>query len=142
MKLESRVLRSIARRKSVVVLRAELAPLGSPAQLSRVLAKLVKAGALVRVSSGVYAKTRWNKFSGQLAPAAPFEAIAAEAFRKLGIKVDHGALAAEYNAGLSTQVPMLPIVSTGRRRISRKIQVGSKTLMYERPVAKQRKDAK
>ncbi|MDR7008795.1 hypothetical protein J2W46_005724 [Paraburkholderia strydomiana] len=110
-------------------------------QLSRVLSTLVKAGALVRVGSGVYAKTRLNKFSGQLAPAAPFEVIAAEAVRKLRIKVSLGTLAAEFTFGLSTQLPMLPM-ATGRRLIGRKIQGGSKTPMYERPTAKQRKDTK
>ncbi|WP_221303937.1 DUF6088 family protein [Paraburkholderia bryophila] len=139
MKLEARVLRSIARRHSIVILRSELARLGSPAQLSRVLAKLVRTGALVRVSQGVYAKTKVNKFTGKLAPAAPFETIAAETLRKLRIEVTHGTLAAEYDQGLTTQIPMLPIVSTGRRRISRKIQVGRKILLYERPPARARK---
>ncbi|XUW87170.1 hypothetical protein OH764_10005 [Burkholderia sp. M6-3] len=82
-----------------------------------------------------------NKFSGQLAPAAPFEVIAAEAVQKLGIKVSLGTLAAEYTYRLSTQLPMLPM-ATGRRLISRKIQGGSKTSMYKRPTAKQRKDTK
>lgn len=132
MKLKSRVQRSIARRQSVVVLRAELAPLGSAAQLSRVLAKLVSDGALVRVSRGVYAKTKLNRFTGKLAPAAPFEAIAAETLRKLGIEVTPGTLAADYNAGRTTQIPMAPVVHTGRRRITRKIQVGSKRLLFER----------
>lgn len=142
MKLETRVLRSIASRHSVVILRSELARLGSPAQLSRVLAKLVRTGALVRVSRGVYAKTKINRFTGKLAPAAPFETIAAETLRKLRIEVTQGTLAAEYNAGLSMQIPMLPVVTTGRRRISRKIQVGRKILLYERPPARTRKETK
>lgn len=140
-RLRDRVMRSMRQRPGAVILRSELSHLGHPSQLSRVLSTLVKAGALVRVGSGVYAKTRLNKFSGQLAPAAPFEVIAAEAVRKLGIKVSLGTLAAEYTYGLSTQLPMLPM-ATGRRLISRKIQGGSKTSMYERPTAKQRKDTK
>lgn len=140
MKLETRVLRSIARRHGIVILRSELARLGSPAQLSRVLARLVSRGALVRVTKGAYAKTKINRFTGKLAPAAPFETIAAETLRKLRIEVTHGTLTAEYNAGLSTQIPMLPIVHTGRRRICRKIQVGSKILMYERTATMPRKE--
>lgn len=38
--------------------------MGSVAQVSRVLAKLVDEGALVRVSKGVYAKTRINNLRG------------------------------------------------------------------------------
>jgi hypothetical protein len=132
MKLEARVMRSIARRRGVVILRSELADLGSPAQLSRVLAALVKSGKLVRVGRGVYAKTRINRFTGRPAPAATFEAIASEAFRKLGIDIVPGTLLCEYNAGKSTQVPMTPLVSTGTLRISRKIQVGRKVVIYER----------
>jgi hypothetical protein len=139
-KLETRVMRSIARRHSVVVLRSELARLGSPAQLSRVLTRLVSTGVLVRVSRGVYAKTRHNKFTGRLTPAATFEAIAREAFRKLGIDIDPGMLAMEYNSGESTQIPVLAVVNTGRRRISRKIQVAGRTMTYERDSLRRRKE--
>lgn len=38
--------------------------MGSVAQVSRVLAKLVDEGALVHVSKGVYAKTRINNLRG------------------------------------------------------------------------------
>jgi hypothetical protein len=132
MTLKHKVIRSIRRRKGVVVLRSEVAPLGSAAQVGRVLAKLVGEGTLVRVSKGVYAKTRVNKFTGKLTPAAPFESIAAEAFRKLGIEVSPGSAARDYNEGKTTQIPMTPVVSTGKRRITRKIQVGSRTVKYER----------
>ncbi|RQQ21310.1 S-adenosylhomocysteine hydrolase [Burkholderia stagnalis] len=132
MKLEDRVLLSIKQRKGVVVLRSDVASLGSPSQLGRVLARLVAAGTLVRVSKGVYVKTRVNKFTGRLSPAAPFEAIAAETFRRLGIAVMPGRLAREYNAGTTTQIPMDGVVCTGIRRIRRKIQVGSKEVKYEK----------
>ncbi|VVD27481.1 S-adenosylhomocysteine hydrolase (modular protein) [Paraburkholderia dioscoreae] len=131
-KLKDRVVRSIARRYSVVILRSELAALGSPAQLTRVLSNLVKNKRLVRVGLGIYAKTRLNKFTGEAATAATFEEIAAEAFRKLDIDVSHGQLARDYNAGKTTQVPMLATVDTGRRRISRRISLGSRTVTYER----------
>jgi hypothetical protein len=114
------------------MLRSEIAPMGSVAQVGRVLAKLVADGRLVRVSKGVYAKTRRNKFTGQLTPAATFESIAAEAFRKLGIDVSPGQLARDYNAGKTTQIPMDGVVCTGARRISRKIRVGNRTVKYEK----------
>lgn len=118
MKLEDRVVRSIARRKSVVILRSELLSLGSPTQLGRVLSELVRTGKRLRVGNGIYAKTRVNRFTGRLAPAATFEAIAPEAFRKLGMDIASGILASDYNTGKSTQVPMTPAVSTETRRIS------------------------
>ncbi|MHB9839713.1 DUF6088 family protein [Paraburkholderia terrae] len=140
MKLEERVARSIARREGVVILRSELAGLGSAAQLSRVLSTLVGAGKLVRVSPGIFAKTRVNRFTGRLAPAATFEAIAAEVFRKLKIDITPGELARDYNAGKTTQVPMLAVVDTGTRRITRKIQVGSRYVIYERKAKRQQKE--
>ncbi|WP_429294716.1 DUF6088 family protein [Paraburkholderia sp. CI3] len=140
-RLQDRVIRSIRRRRSVVVLRSELLSLGSSSQLSRVLLRLAGAGTLARVSHGAYAKTRVNRFTGRLAPAAPFETIAAETLRKLRVEVTHGTLAADYNAGRTTQIPMLPIANTGRRRIGRRIQVGRKTLLCGRPHAKARKGA-
>ncbi|MET1478156.1 MULTISPECIES: DUF6088 family protein [Burkholderia] len=132
MTLETRVVRSIRRRKSVVILRSEVSGLGSQSQLTRVLAKLVATGQLIRVGHGIYAKTRINRYTGRPAPAATFESIAAEAFKKLGISVGPGALAREYNSGRSTQIPMVAVVTTGRRRITRRIQVGSRRVVYER----------
>nr|WP_255580953.1 DUF6088 family protein [Caballeronia sp. dw_276] len=125
-------MRSIRRRSGVVILRSELTKLGGRSQLTRVLATLVATRMLVRIGHGIYAKTKINKFTATLMPAATFESIAAEAFAKLGISVGFGMLAAEYNAGRSTQIPMVAVVTTGQRRITRKIQVGSKRVIYER----------
>ena len=131
MTLEHRVRRSIAMRSGVVVLRSELAPLGSAAQIGRVLARLIKSGKLVRVSKGAFAKTRINKFTGLPTPAGSLEQISSELFKKLGIETHPCALVAEYNSGVSTQIPATTTVNTGRRRISRKITVGPRTLSYE-----------
>jgi len=92
---------------------------------------MVGDGRLMRVSHGVYCKTRINRFTNALAPAAPFETVAAETFKKLNIEVRPGRLAREYNAGTTTQIPMDGLVNTGARRIRRKIRVGSKTVKYE-----------
>ncbi|AUT64871.1 DUF6088 family protein [Paraburkholderia terrae] len=132
MKVEDRIVRSIAQRKGPVVLRSEVAPLGSSTQVGRVLSKLVDQGRLVRVSKGVFAKTRLNKFTGKPTPAGTFEVIAAETFRKLKVEVLPGKLTKEYNSGKTTQIPMDSVVSTGKRRISRKIQVGNREVKYEK----------
>ena len=66
-------MRSIRRRKSVVILRSEVSGLGSQSQLTRVLAKLVATGQLIRVGHGIYAKTRINRYTGRPAPAAELE---------------------------------------------------------------------
>ncbi|MEZ2354756.1 DUF6088 family protein [Caballeronia sp. RCC_10] len=132
MTVQDRVARFLEQTSDVVILRAELRHLGSNAQVGRVLARLVRAKILIRVSVGAYAKTRVNKFTGELTPAATFEHIAWETFRKLGIDVSPGRAARDYNSRRTTQVPVQPVVNTGRRRITRQIVVGSRAIIYER----------
>ena len=131
MKLADRISRSIAQRQGLVVLRSEFSRMGSDSQVGRVLARLVAEGRLVRVSKGAFAKARINKFTGQPTPAGTLEDVAAELFRKLNVEIAPSRLADDYNSGRSTQIPMRATVNTGRRRISRKVTVGGRTLSYE-----------
>ncbi len=105
--------------------------MGSDSQVGRVLARLVAEGRLVRVSKGAFAKARINKFTGLPTPAGTLEDVAAELFRKLNVEIAPSRLADDYNSGRSTQIPMRATVNTGRRRISRKVTVGGRTLSYE-----------
>ncbi|NLA17872.1 hypothetical protein GPU89_12085 [Burkholderia cepacia] len=130
MKLEDRIALSIKRRKSVVVLRSEVAPLGSASHVGRVLAKMVSDGRLIRVNQGVYCKTRVNRFTNALAPAAPFEMVAAEVVKKLNIQVRPGQLAREYNSGTTsskiskssatTRIRIFPLQSPSEASVERK----------------------
>ncbi|KXV15623.1 S-adenosylhomocysteine hydrolase [Caballeronia megalochromosomata] len=129
--VEQRVLRSIRRRPGAVVLRSDLRRLGGKSQLTRVLAKLVTSRKLIRVGHGIYCKTRKNRFTGRLAPAATFEAIVSEVFERLEIDIGPGKLFREYNAGKSTQIPMQTTITTGARRIRRRLQIGTRTVAYE-----------
>lgn len=58
MKLQQRMQRSIKQRAGNVVLRSEVAGLGSSSQVSAALKALQNAGVLVRIGTGVYAKPR------------------------------------------------------------------------------------
>lgn len=131
MLLQDRIRRSIAKRTGAVVLSADFAHMASASQVARVLAHLVQVGVLVRVSKGAYAKARPNRFTGQPCAAGTLESIAAELFAKLKIDVQPSRQVQAYNAGQTTQVPMCASISTGRRRITRKITVGQRTLTYE-----------
>ena len=128
---EARIRRSIASRQGNVVLRSELKRFGSPDQVKRVLAKLVDEGSLIRVSQGAYAKTRINRFTGKPSPAGTLESIASELFTKLKVETSPGKLLREYNQGRTTQVPVQTVVDTGKRRITRKVEVGGRVLRYE-----------
>ncbi len=105
--------------------------MGSTAQVGRVLSRLIDKGKLIRVSKGAFAKTCINKFTGQPMPDGTLEEIGAELFHKLGIELMPSRLVAEYNSGRSTQVPVTSVANTGRRRISRKVTVGTRSVIYE-----------
>src|SRR6218665_4031493 len=105
MKLEERMLRSVKQRSGNVVLRAELAGLGSASQVTEALKALQEKGVLVRMGPGVCAKTRPTAGTGAPIPAGSLETLAAEALPKLGVDVGVGRVAAAYNAGGTTQMP-------------------------------------
>jgi len=131
MKLQERMLRSIKRRTGNVILRAEVARMGSPSQVSEALKALQDSGVLVRIGTGVYAKTRKSSVTGATIPAGSLETLAVEALRKLGVTISAGSAALAFNAGRTTQLPGTFVVNTGRRRISRKISVGGRAAAYE-----------
>ena len=131
MKLQERMLRAIKQRAGSVILRRELAGLGSASQVTEALKALQARGVIVRIGTGVYAKTRRRSVTGKIIPAGNLENLGLEALRKLGVSVAPGKAAAAYNAGTTTQIPGAFVVNTGCRRISRKISVGGRALKYE-----------
>lgn len=131
MKLQERMLRSIKQRASDVILRAELAGMGSASQVTEALKALQDKGVLLRIGTGVYAKTRKSSVTGTTIPAGSLETLATETLRKLGVTVSPGSAAIAYNAGSTTQLPGRFVANTGSRRISRKIAVGGRTVVYE-----------
>ncbi len=131
MRLKERMLRSIKLRTGNVILRTDVAKLGSPSQVSEALKALQGKGVLVRIGTGVYAKTRKSSVTGATIPAGSLETLATETLRKLGVSVSAGSAAAAYNAGRTTQLPGTFVANTGRRRISRKIAVGGRSVIYE-----------
>lgn len=106
MKLEDRMVRSIALRKGFVVLRSDFTDMGvSDSQITRLLNKLIARGFIQRVSHGTFVKTRLNKFTGELTPSASLEVVAKELFQKLKVDVLPSNGLVEYNTGLTTQIP-------------------------------------
>lgn len=125
------MLRSVKQRAGNVVLRSDVARMGSPSQVTQALNALQGKGVLVRIGTGVYAKTRRSSITGATVPAGSLETLAAEALQKLGVRAKPGSAAAAYNAGKTTQLPGRFVANTGSRRISRKIVVGGRSLVYE-----------
>ena len=131
MTTQERMLRAIKQRAGNVVLRQELADLGSASQVTEALKALQARSVIIRIGTGVYAKTRKSSVTGSIIPAGTLETLGVEALRKLRVPVAPGAAAAAYNAGTTTQIPGVLVANTGRRRISRRISIGGRTLQYE-----------
>ena len=129
--IKDRMVRSIARRKGEIVLRADFEAMGSASQISRALKQLIEAGKIVRLGYGVYAKARPSLLSGKPVPRVSLEELAQEALEKLSVPVQLGRAQADYAEGKTTQIPVRTTFNTGQRRISRKITVGISTVRYE-----------
>jgi predicted transcriptional regulator of viral defense system len=131
MKIEESVVSAVKRSKSDIILRSEVAEMGSASQISKALKSLQVKGILVRIGMGVYARTRKSSVTGAIIPAGSLETLATETLKKMGISVSAGRAAREYNSGMTTQLPGSFVANTGKRRISRKLTVGGRSLVYE-----------
>lgn len=131
MTVEQQIRQSISEHKDDVYVRSDFAGFGSPSQVSRALAHLIGEGRIVRLGVGVFAKAKTSVLTGSPIPVRPVESLAPVALKKLGITVGPSRLTQAYNSGRTTQLPAGIVVSTGSRRISRKIGFGGRYIEYE-----------
>ena len=125
------MLRRLQTSAGFVVLRSELRYLyANESKLSRAIKKLIERNVIQRVSSGAFVKTRINKFTNELTPAAPLEVVAKELFQRLNIEITPPPTVEEYNNRTTTQVPPGGSVVVKGRKITRKITVAGRTLRY------------
>lgn len=117
MKLADRMRQSIRRRSGHVVLRAELAPLGSASQISEALKTLQHDGELLRLGSGVYAKARRDESTHEVTPVVDVETLGREVAHKLKARVTD-----------SSEGTL--VLDTGDRRVSRKLALGQSAVQY------------
>lgn len=119
-KLETRMLSSIKHRSSCVILRRDVAGLGSASQVSESLRALLDRGVIARIGNGIYAKSFKSPDTGEVRLIASAEDIAAEVFQKLGVNV-HVA-----RDGISDAVA----VDSGSHRINRRLSIAGKPVIY------------
>lgn len=101
--------------------RSRLASLGSSSSITRALSRLVSAGALERVTRGVYVRPKYSALLGRI-PVSPLELAMLEA-KLRGQKLQvHGAEAVR-RLGVSTQMSMIPIYNTSGP--SREVRIGN-----------------
>jgi hypothetical protein len=122
MKLESKLQLSLSKRQGSVVLRRDLAALGSPSHLSAAIRGLLASGRLVRLGSGIYAKAKPDSMGRAQIVADP-KVLAQEVFDKLGISVCIS------RAGNADGLPLY-IMDTGMRRVSRQLKVQNAMFNY------------
>ena len=123
---------SIASSRADIFLRSSFDRFGSPSRVTRAIQELIKEGRIVRLGYGVYAKASPSPISGKPIPQKPLESLAEAALEALGVKVQLGRARAEYMAGNTNQIPMSLVVSVGTSRIQRKLQLGKRTVIYEK----------
>lgn len=121
MKLEDRMRLSIRRRTGQVVLRADVAGLGSASQVSHVLKVLQREGELTRLGAGVYAKARRDPGTGEVAALADVETLAREVASKLKL-AESSTVAVSPGRAL--------VLNTGSRRVSRKLALDGHKVTY------------
>ncbi len=129
---KDRILASLTRSKNSVFLREEFNRFGNYRQVCRVVKELLDEGRIVRLGYGTYVKARPSTISGKPVPDGSLVNIGMEAMKKLGIEVSPGKDMQALIRGESTEVPMLPILNIGKARVSRKLSLGSRSLVYEK----------
>jgi hypothetical protein len=116
-----------------VFLPREFADLGGSDQVLRALRELVRAGRLLRLGYGVYARAITSRLSGKAILYNPdgLDGAAREALTKLGVEWEPTDAQRAYNEGRSTQVPANPAIKI-IGRFSRRLRVGDTELRLER----------
>jgi len=128
--LSYKVAARIGRKKTAVFLREDFADLGGYDQVGRILRELARAGKLVKIGYGLYAKTKISALTGEIVPVVPLPVLAKEALERLGVASAPSRLEKDYNAGKTTQVPTGRLIAV-KGRISRKIAYAGATIHYE-----------
>ena len=125
MKIESRILSSIKHRSGAVLLRRDVAGMGSASQVSESLKALQIKGVIVRVGAGIYAKSIKESSTGVVRLIASAEDIAMEVFERLGVVVCIAQSGVTNAPGTDALA-----LDTGSRRIQRRLSIGGKPVVY------------
>jgi len=131
--LKFKVLERIQRLRGNIVQRKDIQEMAGPRQLSRCFRDLVLMGKLIKIGYGIYAKAYTSQYTSKPIIQGGFSSICKEALTKLGIQWEPGTAEKEYNAGLSTQVPVRTIVQL-KSRYRGRLSYGNRTLVVENGV--------
>lgn len=113
-----------------VILRTNVSSLGSPRQVSRGLQALVQQGILTKLGYGIYAKLTRSERLKEPFLKEGFAIVAKEALDKLNVDWEPSQAEKEYNAGLSTQIPVTTKVKL-KSRFNRTLSYKGIRLQFE-----------
>ncbi len=131
--LKFRVLDSIQQLPGNVVVRGDIEDMGSPRQISRCFQTLVEMGELIKIGYGVYAKAYRSELIKQPIIKDGFGYVCKEALTKLGVKWEPGSAEKAYNARLSTQIPVRPVIRL-KSRFRGHLSHGGQGLIIEKGI--------
>lgn len=126
-KVESR----IARKKGDVFLRADFQDLAGYDQVGRILQALVRAGRLIKIGQGVYARAEPSILDGKPVPVKGISSLMSEALGRLGVQTGPTQLERAYSEGRTTQVPSGRVIGVNRR-VRRTMGYNGATVRFER----------
>jgi predicted transcriptional regulator of viral defense system len=105
---------------------------GSPGTVRQALARLVKAGKLERVATGIYVRPEIDNVVGKVSPS--IEAIAQAIARRDRARIVATGSYALNRLGLSTQVPLNIVYLTDGT--ARKVKVGKRFIKFQKAAPK------
>lgn len=121
----------LSRRKGDVFVRADFADLGGYDQVGLVLRDFVRAGKLLKLGQGIYARAEPSIIDGTPAPVKGMPSLMAEALKRVGVKTGPTRIEKAYNEGRTTQVPSGRLIGVNRR-VRRKLGYNGATVSFER----------
>jgi hypothetical protein len=128
-----KALKRLKRIRGTVVLRQDFEDLGSYRQISRVFKVLMDENKLVKIGAGVYAKAYLSEILNTPIIQGGFGQACKEALTRKGIEWELGTAAQEYNAGLTTQVPVRTTVRL-KSRYRGTLSYGGRKLVMEKKI--------
>lgn len=131
--IEYKALNRLKAIRGSVVLRQDFNDLGSYRQISRVCNQFIQEKKLVKIGAGVYAKAYVSKYTDIPLVKNGVGSTFREALKRLGVSYEPSSAEQEYNAGITTQVPVGNTVKL-KSRCRRRIGYGNSALNFEKNI--------
>jgi len=119
----------IKRSRADVFIPSDFCDLSGYDQVLRALRNMVRAGILIKIGHGIYAKA-WVAESGEVRPTKFIGELARQALEKYGVETGSSSLRNAYNADRSTQVPTGRVIAVSKR-VRRKIGYNGRSVYFE-----------